>query len=128
MHVKMQHVDGHGRTRGAGRYIPSLSNVWPWDLFMVIEYASLTGNCILCSVNGRLAFDGASLTRGMRTVCVTWLPVRISASSTCSWRCLMYSLVPLHSPLVMSRLRNSMIIALGFKMRRCGGMPFGVIE
>jgi len=52
LHVKMQHIVGHGRTR-AGRYIPSLSNVWPWDLFMVIECASLTGNCIMqISMNG----------------------------------------------------------------------------
>ena len=59
LHVKMQHIVGHGRTQGLGGIFRVCQMFGPG---ICLWSSSPTGNCILCSVTGRLASDGASLT------------------------------------------------------------------
>ena len=46
---------------GDGRKIPSRLNVCPWDLLIVMQYDSRSGNCVRSRVNGKLTSDGASV-------------------------------------------------------------------
>ena len=50
---------------GSRRNIPTLSKVCPCDLLIVIEYYNRKGNCVRCSVKGRLASDGANFNLGI---------------------------------------------------------------
>ena len=77
-----------------------------------MQYDSRSGNCVRSRVNGKLTSDGASFSLGMSTKSPLLAPVKIFASMTRSCRFRITNRVPLHSPFLISKLRNSITMAL----------------
>ena len=91
---------------------------------MVMEYASLTGNCRRCKMNGKLASDGANFIHGINTVFL--LTDIVSTTMIFSYNSFTVNLVPLHTPLCISRFLRSTMIGPTFRQSRCSGIPDGV--
>jgi hypothetical protein len=64
------------------KYTPTLLNVWPWRLLIVIANATRTGNWWWRKTNGQLVPEGDMMMRGMNTRLPTLFPVMISTSMT----------------------------------------------
>ncbi|GBN20392.1 hypothetical protein AVEN_100469-1, partial [Araneus ventricosus] len=104
---------------------PTLSNVWPWDLLMVIENAKLIGNCFLLKLKGILVSDVMSGILGIKNVSFEHDPI-ISASITLRYSFVTISLVPLHRPFEGIKFRSSIITGTFFNLSLWGGIPVGV--
>jgi hypothetical protein len=88
--------------------MPTIFNVYPCALLMVMANAKRTGNWRRRRVKGiRSVFESVMLSRGMNTRWPFVGPVVTSASMTCYMSWMTMSLVPLTRPLVM--LRNNMM-------------------
>src|SRR4051812_43124997 len=96
---------------------------------MVIAKLRRMGNCFLLNLKGsEVSSYGDIGILGMNTLFPACSPPTIFASIALSWKALIISRVPLHRPLLGSRLRSKMTGQLIFTLKICGGKPFGVIE
>ena len=98
------------------RSSPATPKDCPCDLFIVIAYASLTGNCVL--LNWKIRSVLIRGIRGIRTFCPLCSPARMVAAMTLLRKYLTTNLVPLHN-LGGSRFRNNIIGEPTF-IRACG--------
>lgn len=69
-----------------GKNIPTLFNVCPWDLFMVMQNAVLIGNCLRKRVNGNVLSASRNVILGMKTVSPLFFGDRILHSTTWEYR------------------------------------------
>jgi hypothetical protein len=107
---------------GLGRKMPTIFNVCPCALLMVMPNAGCTGNWRRRKVKGiRSVSEGVMLSRGMN---IRWPfagPIATSTSMTCYMSWMTMNLVPLAMVLVM--LRNNMMGQPSYKCSSWGGMP-----
>ena len=112
------------------RFKPTCLTDWPCDLFMVIENASQTGNCLRWSETGRLSLEGVNEIWEISTL----FPANFQSpeitvqSKTCG--CIWFKIihVPLQRPLEGSKFHRSIFGHPGFKVSFAKGSPLAVSE
>jgi len=78
------HKSARGKKTGLGRYTPTIYNVCPWALLIVMANVGRNGNCRRRRVKGILSVsEGVLLRRGMKMRLPLSGPVAISTSIMC---------------------------------------------
>lgn len=108
---------------GEGKYTPTVYNVWPWLLLMVMAYESHMGNWRRFNLKGHFDWVDVVIMRGIYAFEPLAFPVIISPSITLVVSWVTISLVPLQSPLEGSRFRRSIIGTPIFRCRMWSGSP-----
>lgn len=109
--------------------MPTLVNVWPCALLIVMAKAGLSGNCRRRNEKGKSSSPALTVMvrRGMQTSRprTPSAPVMISAWMTLTdmWRTM--SRVPLARPSARLILRRRMTTQTTFRLSACGGRPAG---
>ena len=85
---------------GSGKCTPTLWNVYPWLLLIVIAKHKFTGNGRPFNVKCNFVSDRGISTRGIMTLCPLFVLVATSVWMTLLPNQVTMSLVPLHIPLV----------------------------
>jgi hypothetical protein len=100
---------------GCRKKIPTLSNVWPCALCIVIAYASFAGNWRRHRLKGTLMFYFVYMViLGMKCTVSVCVPDIILTCRTLGLESMIIIRVTLHSPVAMHKLRSSMTIQLLF--------------
>jgi hypothetical protein len=114
---------------GFGIYTPTVGNVWPYALLIVIAKLKRTGNCFLLNFKGSdKSLDGDNGILGMKSLSRACVPLTISSSNICLLTALTTKQVPLHKPQRGSRLWRRIRRQLILILSSCGGKPLGVME
>jgi hypothetical protein len=107
---------------GCRRSTPTMSNVWPCDLLIVIAKERETGNWRRRSLNGMSGSAEINLMRGTKTV----VPLKSCTFKTLVLMCWTIPLEPLHTPSRGCRLHRIIIEQPIFRTKRATGNPEGV--